>query len=81
MRGQIGYADALKILGAGHGRTLNTINRLLGGAILATTAATGQIGLLALLPPATNWLPAVQNCSRISARGSGGRPERAVPIC
>lgn len=49
MRGQIGYADALKILGAGHNKTLAVINRLLGGAILATTAATGQIGLLALL--------------------------------
>ena len=49
MRGRIGYADALKILGVGHSKTLGVINRLLGGAILAGTAVTGQLELLTLL--------------------------------
>ena len=49
MHRQIGYADALKILGAGHTKTLAVIDRLLGGAIMAASAVTGQIGLLELL--------------------------------
>ncbi len=49
MATRIGYVDALKILGVGRSRTLNVINRLLGGAVLTASAATGQIGLLALL--------------------------------
>ena len=49
MEAQLGYADALKILGDGHSKILKTIDKLLGGAILVTSAATGQIGLISLL--------------------------------
>ncbi len=48
MRSRIGYADALKILGAGDSKTLNALDSLLGAGILATAAA-GQPGALALL--------------------------------
>jgi hypothetical protein len=49
MEAQLGYIDALRILGIGHSKTLETIDNLLGGAILAASAVTGQIGLIPLL--------------------------------
>lgn len=49
MRGRVGYVDALKILGIGHSKVLDSISRLLGGVVLVATAAVGQPGLLALL--------------------------------
>ena len=49
MSSRIGYADALKILGADDQKALKVVDAALGGAILATTAATGQLGILALL--------------------------------
>jgi hypothetical protein len=48
MRGRIGYAEALKILGENESRTLKLIDRLLGGAILISAAVAG-LGPLALL--------------------------------
>ena len=46
---EIGYADALKILGTGNSKVLSAVNTLLGGAILGATVATGQLELLTLL--------------------------------
>jgi hypothetical protein len=49
MQGDLDYADALKILGEGNYKTLDALDRILGGAILVTSATTGQIGFLGLL--------------------------------
>ena len=49
MQGDLDYADALKILGEGNYKTLETLDGILGGAIIVTSAATGQIGFLGLL--------------------------------
>jgi hypothetical protein len=46
---QIGYADALKILGAGDSKLLAAIDKLLGGAIMGAAVKTGQLELLVLL--------------------------------
>lgn len=49
MARQLTYQDALRILGTGDSRTLKAIDKLLGGAILAATAATGHLEIAALL--------------------------------
>lgn len=49
MQGDLDYADALKILGEGNYKTLDALDRIFGGAILVTSAATSQIGFLGLL--------------------------------
>ena len=48
MRSRVGYADALKVLGAGDSKVLSALDSLLGAGILGTAAA-GQPWVLALL--------------------------------
>jgi len=49
MRDQLGYADALKLLGSDDSKALDVIGGLLGGVIVGSTVVTGQLGLLELL--------------------------------
>jgi hypothetical protein len=46
---RITYVDALKILGVENSQLLDTADRLLGGAIIGATAATGHLEIAALI--------------------------------
>jgi hypothetical protein len=46
---QLTYRDAIEILGAGNSRTIDAIDKLLGGAIITAAAVTGNLEIAALM--------------------------------
>ena len=74
MARRLSYADALKILAAGHAPGLGALDIALGGLILGTTAVTGNLNLLGLLDARSEIVKQVDKLiSRFSQRVRGAR--------